>query len=81
VALLITNVSEDRIASTNMVTKIGETGKTSAATIKRSTLQSSSILVTLMMRRYIPLKRRFLQEPCGVTSQKTAFFTVTAAKT
>jgi hypothetical protein len=30
---------------------------------------------------YIPLKRRFLQEAHGVTSQKTAFFIVTAVKT
>jgi hypothetical protein len=32
---------------------------------------SSPILVT---RRYVPPKCRFLQEPHGVTSQKTAFF-------
>jgi hypothetical protein len=32
-------------------------------------------------RRYVPPKRRFLQEPHGVTSQKTTFFTVTAVKT
>jgi hypothetical protein len=30
---------------------------------------------------YIPLKRRFLQEPHGVTCHKTAFFFVTAVKT
>jgi hypothetical protein len=29
----------------------------------------------------VPLKRRFIQEPHGVTSKKTAFFIVTAAKT
>jgi hypothetical protein len=32
-------------------------------------------------RCYIPPKRRFLQEPHGITSQKTAFFIVTAVKT
>jgi hypothetical protein len=32
---------------------------------------SSPILVTLMMEAVSPLKRRFLQEPHGVTSQKT----------
>jgi hypothetical protein len=32
-------------------------------------------------RRYIPPKRRFLQEPHNVTSQKTPFFIVTAVKT
>jgi hypothetical protein len=42
---------------------------------------SSLILVTLMRRRYVPPKRRFLQEPHSVTSQKTAFFIVTLAKT
>jgi hypothetical protein len=41
---------------------------------------SSPILVTLMIERYIPPKRRFLQEPHGVTSQKTAFFIDTAVK-
>jgi hypothetical protein len=30
-------------------------------------------------RRYVPPKRRFLQEPHGVTSQKTAFFTLRLA--
>jgi hypothetical protein len=29
----------------------------------------------------VSLKRRFLQEPHGVTSQNTAFFIVTAEKT
>jgi hypothetical protein len=42
---------------------------------------SSPILVTLMMEALHSLKRRFLQEPHGVTSQKTAFFIVTAVKT
>jgi hypothetical protein len=32
-------------------------------------------------RRQVPPKRRFLQEPHGVTSQKTQFFIVTAVKT
>jgi hypothetical protein len=35
---------------------------------------SSPIRVILMMRRYVHPKRRFLQEPYGVTSQKTQFF-------
>jgi hypothetical protein len=30
---------------------------------------------------YVPPKRRFLQEPHDVTSQKTAFFIVTSART
>jgi hypothetical protein len=32
-------------------------------------------------KSYVPRKRRFLQEPHGVTSQKTPFFIVTAMKT
>jgi hypothetical protein len=42
---------------------------------------SSPILVTLMNEAQVPSKRRFLQEPHGVTSQKTPFFIVTAVKT
>jgi hypothetical protein len=41
---------------------------------------SSPILVTLMMEGLVPPKRRFLQEPHGVTSQKTPFFIVIAVK-
>jgi hypothetical protein len=33
------------------------------------------------MRGWVPPKRRFLQEPHGVTSQKTPFFIVNAVKT
>jgi hypothetical protein len=40
---------------------------------------SSPIFVTLM--KEVPPKRRFLQEPHGVTTQKTPFFIVTAVKT
>jgi hypothetical protein len=32
-------------------------------------------------RRQVPPKRRFLQEPHGITTQKTPFFIVTAVKT
>jgi hypothetical protein len=35
----------------------------------------------MMSERYVPSKRRFLSEPHGVTSQKTAFFIDTAVKT
>jgi hypothetical protein len=34
-----------------------------------------------MMEGYVPPKRRLLQEPHGVTSQKTVFFIVAAMKT
>jgi hypothetical protein len=42
---------------------------------------SLTIPVTLMMGLYVSPKRRFLQEPHCVTSQKTAFFILTAVKT
>jgi hypothetical protein len=35
----------------------------------------------IFSRRYVPSNCRFLQEPHGVTSQKTAFVIVTAVKT
>jgi hypothetical protein len=35
---------------------------------------SSPFFVTLMKERQVPPKRRFLQEPHGVTTQKTPFF-------
>jgi hypothetical protein len=40
----------------------------------------SPILVTLMMEALSPPKRRQLQEPHGVTSQKMAFFIVTVLR-
>jgi hypothetical protein len=48
---------------------------------RANVVPSSPILVTLMMERYVPPKRNFLQEAHGVASQKTAFFIVTAVKT
>jgi hypothetical protein len=45
------------------VTKIGELGTTQAATSNRR-----------MLRRILRSIRRFLQEPHGVTTQKTPFF-------
>jgi hypothetical protein len=62
-ALVKTDVSEELSASIIRVTRISELGRTLAAT---SVVPSSPILV-------LP-KRRFLQEPHGVTSQKTPFF-------
>jgi hypothetical protein len=43
-------------------------------------IPSSPSPVTLMMETKVPPKSRFLQKPHGVTSQKTAFFIVTAVK-
>jgi hypothetical protein len=71
-ALVRTDVSEELSASVIRATRIGELGTTQAATSNRRTLRR---------RRQVPPKRRFLQEPHGVTSQKTPFFTVTAVKT
>jgi hypothetical protein len=42
---------------------------------------SSPILVTQMIGTILPPKHPFFQEPHGITSQKTAFFIVTAVKT
>jgi hypothetical protein len=64
VALVRTDVSEEPGASFIRVTKICELGTTQAAT----------------RRRQVPPKRRSLQEPHGVTTQKTPFFIVTAVK-
>jgi hypothetical protein len=68
VALIRTDVTEERSSSVIRVTRIGELG-TLAVTSNRRTL------------RYVPPKRRFLQEPHVITSQKTPFFIVTALKT
>jgi hypothetical protein len=67
---------DKHIASIIRVTRIGELGTTSTVTSNWST-----ILVTLMMEVIIPPKHRFLQEPHGITSQKTKFFIVTAMET
>jgi hypothetical protein len=44
--------------------------------VKANVVPSSPILVTLMMGCDVPPERRFLQEPHGVTSKKTAFVNV-----
>jgi hypothetical protein len=49
--------------------------------VTANVVPSSPILVTLMKEALRPPKRRFLQEPQGVTFQKTAFFIGTAVKT
>jgi hypothetical protein len=46
-----------------------------------SVVTSSPILVTLIKETLGSSETRFLQEPHGVTSQKTPFFTVTTVKT
>jgi hypothetical protein len=68
VALVRTDDSEERSASIITVTRIGELGTALAVTTNRSTLRRNT--------EWVPPKRRFLQEPRGVTSQKTPFFGV-----
>jgi hypothetical protein len=81
VALVRTDVSEARITSSIMVTRIGELQTTLALTssvlqllVIANVVLSLSILVTLMMETTRSPKRRFLQEPHEVTTQKTTFF-------
>jgi hypothetical protein len=94
VALVRTDVSEELSATFIRVTRIGELVTMLAVTSNRHTLRSMRwLLVTASVvpssqflspwwwRRYVPPKRRFLQEPHGVTSQKTPFFIVTIMKT
>jgi hypothetical protein len=82
VALVRTEVSEERIASIYRVTRIGELGKTLAVTSNRHTLRrnvdeltltanavpSSLIVFTMLMEA-----TRSSQETQGVTSQKTGY--------
>jgi hypothetical protein len=79
VALVKTNVSKEHSASIIRVKRIFQT------------CISCQLLLTLFLahgflspwwrKHYVPPKRRFLQEPHGVTSQRTAFFIVTAVNT
>jgi hypothetical protein len=66
VALVRTDVSEERSASFIGVTRIGELGTTLAVTSNLRTLLRNTLGIST--------QRRFLQDPHGVTSQKTPFF-------
>jgi hypothetical protein len=89
VALVRTDVSEETGASFIRMTKVGELGTTQVATSNRLTLRRNTNILFLVhrllspwwRRRQVPPKRRFLQKPQGLTSQKTPFFIVTAVKT
>jgi hypothetical protein len=92
VALVRTDVSEELSSSIIRVIRIRELRKTLALTNNRRTLRrnkSSQLALFLVhwflslwwRRGYLPPKRRFLQEPHDVTSQKTPFFIVIAVKT
>jgi lambda repressor-like predicted transcriptional regulator len=66
------------IATIIRMTRIGELGTMLAAVSNQSTLRRNTIarrfLSPWRWKQYIPPKRRFLQDPRGVTSQKTALF-------
>jgi hypothetical protein len=49
--------------------------------VTANVVPSPPIVVTLMMEENVPPKHRFLQEPHGITSYKTAFVIVTAVET
>jgi hypothetical protein len=73
VALVRTVVSEEPGASFIRVTRIGELGTTQAATSNRRKLRRNT---KYFFAACVPPKRRFLQEPHGVISQKTPFFNI-----
>jgi hypothetical protein len=86
VALVRTDVSEELSSSFIRVTRIDELGTMLAVTSNRRLVTAifvpgSPILVTIMNEALSSSDRRFLQEPHGVTSQKTPFFIVTVVKT
>jgi hypothetical protein len=72
VALVRTDVSEERITSIIRMTKIGELGRTLAflrsviRLLVIASVPSQPILVILTTDREVDLKRPFVQEPHGV---------------
>jgi hypothetical protein len=88
VCILWTDVSEERITSIFRVEK--STCKNQCEQVAANWVKSknenqheqvAADSVKSRWRRYVPLKRRFTQDRHGTTSQKTAFFIVTAMKT
>jgi hypothetical protein len=69
------DVSVDRMTSMIKAKRISELGTALAVTAEATCEE------ILWWRQYVTPKRRFIQEPHGVTSQKKAFFIVTAVKT
>jgi hypothetical protein len=78
VALARTDFLQKHIASIIRVTRIGELRTTLAVTSNRSTMRRCHVP---LVGKDFPPKRRFLQQPHGVTSQETPLFIVTAVKT
>jgi hypothetical protein len=97
VTLVRTEVSEELSVAIIRVTRIGELGTTLAVTSNRRTLwrntkwkrklvtanvvPSTQFFVTLMMEALSSSETSDLTRATGVTSQKTAFFMLTAVKT
>jgi hypothetical protein len=77
VAFVRTDVSEEHRASFIRVTFLGSVRR---LVVAASVVPSSPILVALMKEALVPPKRRFLQEPHGVASQKTPFFNLSAVQ-
>jgi hypothetical protein len=93
-ALVRTDVLEERSASIIRATRIRKVETTLTVTRNQRTLRRytlcvrrllviddvvhSSLILVTRWRSYFTSKRRSLQEPQGVASQKTAFFLVTA---
>jgi hypothetical protein len=82
VALVRTDVSEEHIASIIRMQSIRELGTTLAvnAIVAKKYRMLSLFLArwlfpTWWWRWYVPLKRRFIQEPHGITSQQILQFT------
>jgi hypothetical protein len=84
VAIVRTDISEERIAFIIRVTRSRELGTTLAVTSNRSTLPRNTMVYTpsppddggdMFLRNVASIKTR------GAISQKTAFFIVTAMKT
>jgi hypothetical protein len=81
VGLVRTDVSEDRSTSIIRVTRIGELGMLAVNSNRRTQRRNTLSPLSLWWKRYVPPKRRLLQEPHGVISQKTAFFIAIAVQT
>jgi hypothetical protein len=64
------------MASSGMLCRVALVRPDVSGELSASVVPSSPILVTLMKEALSSPKRRFLQEPHGVTSQKSLFFNI-----